>query len=92
LQIDPIREAKGSDQDDVFRKSLIMSVHFRRTGSVPALDGATATFNGPKLGHDSLIIEANVGVINPLTRENDNGRGFGRLPDGDSEGRHDLAD
>jgi len=31
-------------------------------------------------------------VINPLTRENDNGRGFGRLPDGDSEGRHDLAD
>jgi len=32
------------------------------TVSAPALGGATATFVGPALGHDSLIINANVGV------------------------------
>jgi outer membrane autotransporter protein len=32
------------------------------SGSVPALNNASATFNGPNLGHDSLIIEANVGI------------------------------
>jgi outer membrane autotransporter protein len=32
------------------------------TGSVPALNNASATFNGPNLGHDSLIIQANVGI------------------------------
>jgi outer membrane autotransporter protein len=32
------------------------------TASAPTLNGATATFFGPNLGHDSLIIEANVGV------------------------------
>ena len=32
------------------------------TGSAPVLNNTTATFNGPNLGHDSLIIEANVGV------------------------------
>jgi autotransporter-associated beta strand protein len=32
------------------------------TGSVPALNNASATFNGPNIGHDSLIIEANVGI------------------------------
>jgi outer membrane autotransporter protein len=32
------------------------------SGSAPDLNNATATFNGPNLGHDSLIIEANVGV------------------------------
>ena len=37
------------------------------TGSAPALNNATATFNGPNLGHDSLIIQANVG-IQPTSR------------------------
>jgi outer membrane autotransporter protein len=32
------------------------------TGSAPALNNASATFNAPNLGHDSLIIEANVGI------------------------------
>ena len=32
------------------------------TASAPALGGATATFNGPNLGHDSLVINANVGI------------------------------
>ena len=32
------------------------------TVSAPALGEATATFNGPAIGHDSLIINANVGV------------------------------
>ena len=32
------------------------------TVSAPALGGATATFNGPAVGHDSLIINANVAV------------------------------
>jgi outer membrane autotransporter protein len=32
------------------------------SGSLPALNNASATFNGPNPGHDSLIIEANVGV------------------------------
>jgi outer membrane autotransporter protein len=32
------------------------------TGSAPALNGATATFRGPNLGHDSLLINANVGI------------------------------
>jgi fibronectin-binding autotransporter adhesin len=32
------------------------------SGSAPAINNASVTFNGPNLGHDSLIIEANVGV------------------------------
>jgi hypothetical protein len=32
------------------------------TVSAPALGGATANFSGPNLGHDSLIINANVAV------------------------------
>jgi uncharacterized protein YhjY with autotransporter beta-barrel domain len=32
------------------------------TASAPALDGATATFSGPAVGHDSLIINANISV------------------------------
>ena len=32
------------------------------TGSAPTMNNTTATFNGPNLGHDSLIINANVGV------------------------------
>jgi len=32
------------------------------TASAPALNGATATFNGPNEGHDSLIINANIAV------------------------------
>jgi autotransporter-associated beta strand protein len=32
------------------------------TASAPALGGATATFSGPALGHDSLIINANISV------------------------------
>jgi outer membrane autotransporter protein len=32
------------------------------SGSAPALNNASATFNGPNIGHDSLIIEANAGI------------------------------
>jgi outer membrane autotransporter protein len=32
------------------------------TASAPALGGATATFDGPALGHDSLLINANIAV------------------------------
>ena len=32
------------------------------TVSAPALGEATVTFNGPAIGHDSLIINANVGI------------------------------
>ena len=32
------------------------------TASAPALGGATADFSGPNLGHDSLLINANVGI------------------------------
>ena len=32
------------------------------TASAPELSGATATFNGPNLGHDSLLINANIAV------------------------------
>ena len=32
------------------------------SGSAPIFNNASATFNGPNLGHDSLIIEANLGV------------------------------
>ena len=36
------------------------------TASAPALGGATATFNGPFEGHDSLVINAGVSLqINP---------------------------
>jgi outer membrane autotransporter protein len=32
------------------------------TVSAPTLGGATANFSGPNLGHDSLLINANVGI------------------------------
>jgi uncharacterized protein with beta-barrel porin domain len=32
------------------------------TASAPELGGATATFNGPNEGHDSLLINAGAGV------------------------------
>ena len=32
------------------------------TASAPTFGGATATLNGPNLGHDSLLINANVGI------------------------------
>jgi hypothetical protein len=32
------------------------------TASAPALAGATATFNGPNEGHDSLVINAGIGA------------------------------
>jgi outer membrane autotransporter protein len=32
------------------------------TASAPTFGEKTATFNGPNLGHDSLLINANVGV------------------------------
>jgi hypothetical protein len=34
----------------------------RKAGVVPPLDGATAAFSGPAVGHDSLIINANISV------------------------------
>jgi autotransporter-associated beta strand protein/predicted outer membrane repeat protein len=36
--------------------------HLPITASVPTFGGATATLNGPNLGHDSLLINANVGI------------------------------